>query len=274
MEPPLRHPLPGRRWIDPRPAPIDLADDLVCGWTARITGRHRLTPDGCVDVLWHSAGRVVVCGPERHAWELTLPPGLYAVGVRFRPGAARRVLGVDIAELSDRRVRLEDLWGARSERVLDDKLGTATDPLAVLLAEARAWVSRAVAPSPDDEGLMALAVAQPQPSVATVAEALDLSVRQVQRRSTLLFGHPLSVLARIVRFQRFVLHAQARPGMPISQAAAHAGYFDHAHLVRDCRAITQMAPGPFLAGHDRTFPQTVMSDPYKTAALQPGTVRG
>ncbi len=50
---------------------------------------------------------------------------------------------------------------------------------------------------------------------------------------------------------------------PLASLASAAGYADHAHLIRDCRAITGMAPGRFLATYFPTFPD--MSDPYKTA---------
>lgn len=49
----------------------------------------------------------------------------------------------------------------------------------------------------------------------------------------------------------------------LASLASAAGYADHAHLIRDCRAITGMAPGRFLATYFPTFPD--MSDPYKTA---------
>ena len=66
-----------------------------------------------------------------------------------------------------------------------------------------------------------------------------------------------------VRFHRFWSIAElAAPGTPLAAVAHDAGYSDHAHLVRDCRAITGAPPGRFLAESFATFPD--MSDPYKT----------
>lgn len=82
-------------WYQPAAVAKDLSDDLVTSWVVRTEGGHRLIPDGCVDVLWVGNGTAWVCGPETAAWSVSLPPGTPAVGVRFRPGRAGSVLGVD-----------------------------------------------------------------------------------------------------------------------------------------------------------------------------------
>ncbi len=77
------------------------------------------------------------------------------------------------------------------------------------------------------------------------------------------FGYGVATLARIVRFHRFWSAAHlAPPGTPLTALAHAAGYADHAHLARDCRAITGSAPSRFLRESFATFPD--MSDPYKT----------
>lgn len=88
----------------PRPVRPELATDLVCGWTASVGGTHALVPDGCVDALWTSQGAVWFCGPETHAWTFTMPPSVRAVGMRFRPGVIGGALGLDVAEMRDRRL--------------------------------------------------------------------------------------------------------------------------------------------------------------------------
>jgi len=60
-------------WYVAAPVAPDLSRDLVTAWTVRTEGRHRLVPDGCVDVLWIDNGTVWVCGPETSAWSFRLP---------------------------------------------------------------------------------------------------------------------------------------------------------------------------------------------------------
>jgi AraC-like DNA-binding protein len=241
-------------------APVDLAYDVACSWRATIAGSHRLVPDGCVDVLWLGTGAMWVCGPELAAWEFSLPPGLQAVGVRLRPGAARRLLRTDVHHLTDRRARFEDVFGTGVERSLSEQMGEARDPLPVLEGAVRSWVHGAPSAEGTDAGIVqAMLAPRPRP-VAEVARDVGLSARQMHRRSLRLFGYGPTTLARIVRFQRFVLLGQRTEGRTLAELAVASGYHDQAHLGRDCRSLTGLAPSAFLAGHDRTFPDT--SDPY------------
>ncbi|MEU7019669.1 DUF6597 domain-containing transcriptional factor, partial [Streptomyces sp. NPDC046203] len=69
-------------------------------------------PDGCMDLIW-ADGRLLVAGPDTRAYVPEDPAAAYA-GVRFAPGEAPGVLGVEASALRDRRVELADLWGART----------------------------------------------------------------------------------------------------------------------------------------------------------------
>ncbi len=39
------------------------------------------------------------------------------MGIAFRPGAAESILGLPVAELTDRHVPLDELWGVRGEEL-------------------------------------------------------------------------------------------------------------------------------------------------------------
>jgi AraC-like DNA-binding protein len=100
-----------------------------------------------------------------------------------------------------------------------------------------------------------------------LADELGINVRQLHRVSLRYFGYGTATLLRIVRFQRFLALAQVAQSQHVgrvrlSTSAIEAGYSDHAHLARDCRAITGQTPSQFLPEYFPTFPD--MSDPYKT----------
>ncbi|MCG7524233.1 AraC family transcriptional regulator, partial [Streptomyces sp. OfavH-34-F] len=79
---------------------------------------HPVLPDGCMDLLW-SGERLLVAGPDTCAAPSSGTGGSWA-GVRFAPGTAPALLGVDAAELRDRRVPLDALWdGARVRRLTE-----------------------------------------------------------------------------------------------------------------------------------------------------------
>jgi AraC-like DNA-binding protein len=73
-------------------------------------------------------------------------------------------------------------------------------------------------------------------SVATTAERLGLSERQIRRRCQAGFGYGPKTLARILRFRRAV--GLARAGAPFAEVAVVTGYADQAHLAREVRALS------------------------------------
>jgi len=260
-------------WYTPIDPPADLDGLLACSWTARPTGAHRLTPDGCTDLLRVDGGPFVLCGPERTSWTFELPPGATAVGIRFRPGGAHATFGVDVSTIVDERVPLAELIGEDAAAVADATLAAAPtldDRRGALVGLVGGWTDR-TSIDPEAERILDILAASPRAGQRQLADAATLSVRSLRRLSLRQFGYGTSTLARILRFQRFLAVASMtlRP-TSLAVLAARAGYVDHAHLARDCRAITSLSPTAFLAEYFPTFPD--MADPYKTASASWATM--
>jgi AraC-like DNA-binding protein len=238
-----------RPWYVERPA----SGVLSCTWTADVGGEpHRLVPDACLDLLWIDSGRFVLCGPETSAWTFALPPGTSAVGVRFRPGTAASVLGIDVSELRDTRVPVADLWGDGPARRLSERLSDAATPAARVGLLERVVHGR---DAPVDPVAMEVADHVGSTGVAGLAGAVGLSERQLLRRCTSAFGYGPATLARILRVQRFLALARRHgTGVPLARLALAAGYADQPHLSREVRAIAGVTAAD------------VVSDPFKTPA--------
>lgn len=241
---------------------------VACAWTAFPTGTHLLVPDGCVDLLWLSTGELWLCGPETSAWTFELPAGTTAVGVRFRPGVAAIVLGIDIATVRDRRERLGALVGENLALGFAAEIDAAQEPsrrrdtLERIVAELAVRSDPAAELDFVDAVLDGLA-ASPRACTAELAVVVGLGERQLHRQALRLFGYGTATLARLLRFQRFLAFADASQSpVSLTWLANEAGYSDHAHLSRDCRLITGRTPSNFLADYFPTFPD--MSDPYRT----------
>jgi len=213
---------------------------------------------------------VWLCGPETSAWTFELSFGVEATGVRFRPGVAPRLWGLDASALSNRRVHWRDVVGDSAERDLIAAI-TAARPrgadarIEVLENAVAARVMVAGEDGIDDiaEAVLERLAADPHARVSGLAAHCGLTERQLLRRCHVAFGYGVSTLARIIRFHRFwSTFALSTERTSLAGLAAEAGYTDQAHLVRDCRAITGLAPRQFLAEAYPTFPD--MSDPYKT----------
>lgn len=241
---------------------------MACSWTATPSGTHRLVPDGCIDVLWTSSQAVWVCGPETTAWQFALPEGTTAAGVRFRPGVAPRLLDLDASTIRDRRERLGTILGDHVERSLLACIDADTSSVA-RMRTIEAFVDDLATHDVDDDGFAESVLNHltdsPRESRQTLGRRLNMTTRQLHRRSLRSFGYGTTTLARLLRFQRFIALARTDAGTVASLArlAATSGYSDHAHLVRDCRTITGLTPTQFLDQYFPTFPD--MSDPYKTS---------
>jgi AraC-like DNA-binding protein len=194
-----------------------------------------------MDLLWNE-GRLLVAGPDTHAYVTGSRPGSWA-GVRFHPGTAPVLLGVPAHELRDRRVALTDLRPVSEVRRLTAQVNAAPDPASGLEEVALRWASDAGPPDPLLRRLVtALDAGRP---VAATADELGVTARRLHRRSLAAFGYGPKTLARVLRLQRAL--ALARAGIPFAETAARSGFADQAHLARDVRELTGMPLGELLA---------------------------
>ncbi|MCX2184742.1 AraC family transcriptional regulator [Streptomyces sp. SKN60] len=205
-------------------------------------GTRPVLPDGCMDLIW-ADGRLLVAGPDTRAYVPRSPAAHYA-GVRFAPGEAAGVLGVEASAVRDERVDLAELWDPRVARRLADRVSGAADRAAAL----EDLVLRRAADAPAPDPLLRAVVARLRAGlpVGTAADQLGIGVRQLHRRSLAAFGYGPKTLARILRLQRAL--ALVTAGVPAAEAAPRAGCVDQAHLAREMRALTGLTIGGYVAG--------------------------
>lgn len=202
-------------------------------------------PDGCMDLLW-TEGRLLVAGPDTHAYrpgpELAGP----WAGLRFHPGTAPALLGVPAHELRDLRVDLSELalLPAAQVRRLTARIDAAADPATTLEDVALRLAANAPAPDPLLRAVVASLAAGR--SVTATADTVGLGARQLHRRSLDAFGYGPKTLARILRLQRAL--TLARSGTPLATTATRAGYADQAHFARDVREFTGSSVTALLTG--------------------------
>jgi AraC-like DNA-binding protein len=216
-------------------APPGALDELVeTAWLADGGESVRVLPDGCMDLIL-SADRVLVAGPDTSALVTDRGP-LPMAGLRFRPGALPRLLGVPAAALVGQRVPLDELCavGARSD-------------LAEIAGELASRPERhETAPwSLDSLRHVTAALALGVP-VEQVARDGGRSNRTLQRQCHAVYGYGPAMLRRILRFRRAV--SQLRTGRSLADVAAAAGYADQPHLHREVRAFADTTATALASG--------------------------
>lgn len=236
-------------------APVaQLGAHFLCVWTHRIPEDHTATiavvPDGCVDLLWHDGGLAVV-GPDVTAAHPDLRPGSTVLGLRFRPGAAARWLGLPLSEIVGSAVGLPDIWGHRAVEIADRLAETAgVEEQAVLLQR---MLSRMAAfiETPDREGAAMFETLRGTAGgegagLMRLRRSLELSERTLRRRCHHLFGYGPKTLERILRFQEVLSAVRRKESTGLAALAYATGYADQAHLSREVHALSGMTASEFV----------------------------
>jgi len=248
------------RYVEVPPSPA-LAPWVECFWSIEAgpipAAVNRVLPDGCADLIVGVDGGegAMVVGTMRSALLVPLVGPARLVGVRFHPGAALRIFDTPLAQLTDRRVPLELLWGRAAEALADaleraDTAAGASRAERVLAERLGPGISRPAG----DEALAERAVAllrraRGSVGVREVAAALGVGERRLQRAFDRSVGLSPKVLGRVLRFRQAIRRLdQARNGRLFSWAslAAAAGYADQAHLIREFKALAGVTPAAWL----------------------------
>jgi AraC-like DNA-binding protein len=167
------------------------------------------------------------------------------VQVNLTPLGAHAFFGVAMHELANRVVDLDDVLPARACG-LADRLADAPDwesrfalldtVLASRLAEARrpspevVWAWRALV----DSGGRA--------RIGALADHLGRSRRHLIARFREQVGLSPKTVARILRFGRVVETLRRDRNVALAALAQDCGYYDQAHLTRDCRSFAGLTP--------------------------------
>jgi AraC-like DNA-binding protein len=209
----------------------------------------RLLPDGCLDLVWDGRHARLVRPADRQVHRPVDDTPL-VTGIRIRPGWAGVIAGTPVRHLPDV-ADLADVWDLAAERQLAAALAATVSPAALRAVLTDAIASRlASSGGPDLRVLVAISVlGDPRATVGTAARHAGLSSRQLRRLFDEHVGLPPKTLHGILRFQRLRawLGASSLAPYTLARAAADCGYFDQAHLCRDCARLGGLTPATLLA---------------------------
>ena len=207
-------------------------------WVNEGAGRARILPDGCMDLIEFNDA-VMIAGPDSTA-HLSAQHTPVATGIRFRPGALPRLLGVPAGELHNERVAVES--------VRPDAAGGSLMAVAKRLAQRDA--TRETAPWTTAQLRHVTTRFATGAAVTAVADEIGCSPRHLQRHSTAVYGYGPATLRRILRFRRAVQLLYA--GRSIADTAYEVGYADQAHLSRQVLDLAGVPAGQLASGANRS----------------------
>ena len=241
--------------LDHTDPPPDLADTVDRHWIVRWDLRDRGPFRS--EVLTHPAVHIVfephgclVYGVRRKLDVRTLSGTGFAVGTKFLPGGFSAFTDRPISELTDRVLPISAILGpdAKELETAGDNYEHARALLGSLMDVLRGLRRD---PSPDADLVNAVVAdmreAEPGTRVSEIADRHAVSARTLQR----LFARYVGVGPKWV-LQRYRLHEALesfnRSGhSDWSRLALDLGYFDHAHFIRDFRAVVGRTPRQYGA---------------------------
>ena len=222
----------------------------VVAWTlpAGVSRTVRSAPHPTVHVVANRAG-VLVHGVHTTAFETTLAGEERVVGIKFRPGAFRGLLGRDVSTLRDRTVDAATLFGAARVAAWHGRLASLDDERAVAAAT-EAFVSSLGLARDADADLAGALVARAEcdgglRTVEALARHGGLSVRALQRLFRAHVGVTPKWVVMSYRLHDLIERLTDDEVPDWAAVAADLGYFDQSHLIGDFRRVFGMPPAEY-----------------------------
>ncbi|MEU7847245.1 helix-turn-helix domain-containing protein [Micromonospora parva] len=190
----------------------------------------------------------VITTPTR-AFEFGYPLRTRSVGVHVKPWGLAPFLPMPAAELCDRPVPVEQVWGRPATAELRDRLATADGPHEMLTLLEEELIRRLC----ETAGLGLVRHASSVIAATSGAVAIDdlrtsagVSSTHLAQRFKQLVGVTPKRLARTHRFAATVFSINPAESTDWAELASRAGYFDQAHFGHEFRAFTGLTPTRYV----------------------------
>src|SRR5215217_310837 len=240
--------------------------------------RRPLLPGGCAAVrpaeaaadavgVAHRQPRGAVPHPRRHRHrdgrvrrrlrghhahprvEFGYPLRTRSVGVHFKPWGLAPFLPMPAAELCDRPVTVEQVWGRPAIAELRDRLATADGPhemLTLLEEELRRRLCETAGLGLVRHTSSVIAATSGAVAIGDLSVAAGVSSTHLAQRFKELIGVTPKRLARTYRFAATVFAINPAGPVDWGDLAGGAGYFDQAHFGHEFRAFTGLTPTRYI----------------------------
>ena len=191
----------------------------------------------------------VVITTLTRALEFGYPPTTRSVGVHFKPWGLAPFLPMPAAELRDRPLTVEEVWGRPTSAELRDRLATAAAPhemLTVLEEQLMRRVCETAGLGLVRHTSSVIAASTGAVAIGDLSVAAGVSSTHLAQRFKEVVGFTPKRLARTYRFAAAVRAIDPAGPVDWLELAGRAGYYDQAHFVHDFRAFTGLPPTRYL----------------------------
>ncbi len=204
-------------------------------------------PDGGSSLLFHFAQT-----EHRGAWfsatqsivRVVFEGEVDGFGVRFFPGGAHALLGLELHGLIDNRYALTDLGLPDAERLFQDMTNVSNADRISLL---ESWLRQCATGQKESGPVQKLwpALRRSETDIDQDLHNTGISRRRFERlfrQQTGMAPNKFKMLWRIKQARYLI---KTRPQLPLTEVALQCGYFDQAHFNHQFRAVAGVTPGEY-----------------------------
>ena len=197
-----------------------------------------------------SAGSIFV-GQQTSRINLQFGTDHLVIQVSFHPGYLHQLLGrMPMTSFMYKEIDAELLSDAGIKTLNEELRATADYKTMIALIECyllKRFARTKLELLPIDRAILLLKASLEPVSLGWLASQACLSPRQFERRFTERMGMSPKYYARIARFHRATQTKLQQPEKDWRSIAYDCGYYDFAHLLRDCREFAEVTPSLLLA---------------------------
>lgn len=241
---------------------------------------HRATAECCPEFIFYYKGEVKSFGSGPMA-EKTFSSGLYAqsnafrkfqidnafgmIGVYLYPHAIPLLFNIPADTISNYNIDTSTLFG-KEGNVLEDSIMCAATNLSRIqlicdfltrkLSEPKrrcAYLSACIGRS-IVKGIV--------PSVNEMADACNVSVRQLERDFKTLSGFSPRLFSKLIRFRYLLENVSAKAGS-MTDLAYQYDYYDQSHFINEFKRFTGLTPTQYFADRDGVPDERMTSETTK-----------
>lgn len=249
-----------------------LSNFVKCYWTLEAPAsvepvRQHIVPDGCMEMIFNygdlflqyredgtfiTQPRYFVFGQITKALEIE-PSGVTGiVAVRFNPDGFNIFSTMEVRSMDNRAVALEELYGEQGTMLGDKVVKATTSEKRIVIIESF-LLDRLKNQEPYDElakiSVELLLKSKGQVTIEDLADQMQTSRRQLERRFSTVIGLSPKQLSKIIRLQATLKMMEQKQFTSLTALAYENGYFDQAHFIKDFKEFTGLSPKQFYAGN-------------------------
>ncbi len=221
----------------------------IVAWDLRGQPPHiqKTLPYPCVHLVF-DAGKTAVFGVVRGAFDYRLEGARRVLGVRFKPGGFRALLGAPLTTITDRTIPLSRVYALDGQAAEASVLEADGDSGMMAAAEE---ILRTRIPPPDNtvevvQGIVdRIGADRDLTRVADLAARLGMGERALQRLFSDYVGVPPKWVIRRFRLHDAASRLANAENVNLTHLAQELGYADQAHFTRDFKALVGRAPSDY-----------------------------